>query len=95
MFTDHVVSIDAAHVDRLHSPASSSLFFTSAVTYPHFIYRNFSTIVDILMFFCKLLHKNLLTDLASKPVNIVTHICKEALQYNSESCTNTKHGSSS
>lgn len=83
-------STDAVHVDILCSPALSSLFFTSAVTFPHFIYRNFSTIVDILMLFCKLSHKNLLTELASKPVNIVMHVSKgEALQYN---CERQLHG---
>lgn len=69
MFTDHLVNTDAAHVDRLHSPALSSPFFTPAVTFPHFIYRHFSTIVDIFMLFGKLSLANWISIKASKDSN--------------------------
>lgn len=51
-FTDHLMCKDDAHVGRLHRPALFLPFLTSAVTFPHFIYRNFSTTVYTFMLFC-------------------------------------------
>lgn len=51
-FTDHLMCKDDAHVGGLHRPALFSPFLTSAVTFPHFIYRNFSSTVYTFMLFC-------------------------------------------